>query len=894
MNFITFSADATNIWPAANSTAGGQLVTEYNIKSRESVATNPEITYAVGPSYVHSDSDFEVKILEDAGGAIINAYTLSISEGRGVINGHFVETLTPMTIDLVEANVKLASQSKPQLKGALAIGIRTFFSTEQTMAGSILVENDEDMYLGIQMVVLPAEELITPMDSPDDQSKVTADIKLATFTFLNNSIRNIVNLSTKLEWLTPERIRNFQAVVDSKYITKYGLNPKKLYTFAGKGTDPETGLDTWEDSTDSMVVWDSEPVRTLTKPTYKQAQIIANQTSAYMVLPHKQVTGMVDDSGRDEYYAPRLMELPIADYVENTTGFVTKSYTKQIKTLATYVSQFRSFPQGKQIAFYDARAITDPLPAISPYWNIGDYILVKNDEYYLGEAADTMSAPATMYVILPGVVKTVQYVSSTDGDGEDTDPSIPDNIGGMELGFQEWSASTGAEPPETQYPEFYPAFWDEEEAPRGVPGNPETNEWEDYFRIRYFKADSETYEYTDYYYAVLTTGTRAWSDPMVITGSISLATEDIIGGFLNAPENAIDYGYVRLDDEGHLRLTDYSILRSGTLAYQIAADVSVTGETTAEIQSYLNEYVNDRVAFPSPTTHGTTISVLNIYLHLTEDMTGDIDIMGIDSRFNTAVCLHILGDATASVSVNIADCQQFMIHPTIEGSPIINIFRTNLYYDPVVFQYIKTCERDTSTYGTYTGFRDLKIWYEQIASEDPSLLVDGMTVSELDSPIITSDIDYWKELYTAANDNNYMVALRSITFSPTGDIVGCEILAANNSTDNVEPGDKIVVGDFVLPQGENLIYPVACLTKVLKVTGHFTCAYLSENTWYVTDNSFSLATGTFNSASGSGDTMSGTVAFHSVTTLVPSTIAQTSINVWETDSYHIFRGGAIG
>ena len=81
---------------------------------------------------------------------------------------------------------------------------------------------------------------------------------------------------------------------------------------------------------------------------------------------------------------------------------------------------------------------------------------------------------------------------------------------------------------------------------------------------------------------------------------------------------------------------------------------------------------------------------------------------------------------------------------------------------------------------------------------------------------------------------------------------------------------------------------------MLKVTGQFTCAYLSENTWYVTDNSFSLATGTFNSASGSGDTMSGTVAFHSITTLVPSTIAQTSINVWETDSYHIFRGGAIG
>ncbi len=125
MNFITFSPSMANIFPASNTTTGGQLVTEYNLKSRESVATDPNVTYTIGPSYTHSLLDFEVKILEDAGGALVNSYTLWIAEGRAVVNGHFVETLAPMTIDLVEANGKVGNQSKPRLKGQLAIGIRT-------------------------------------------------------------------------------------------------------------------------------------------------------------------------------------------------------------------------------------------------------------------------------------------------------------------------------------------------------------------------------------------------------------------------------------------------------------------------------------------------------------------------------------------------------------------------------------------------------------------------------------------------------------------------------------------------------------------------------------------------------------------------------------------------
>jgi len=118
------------------------------------------------------------------------------------------------------------------------------------------------------------------------------------------------------------------------------------------------------------------------------------------------------------------------------------------------------------------------------------------------------------------------------------------------------------------------------------------------------------------------------------------------------------------------------------------------------------------------------------------------------------------------------------------------------------------------------------------------------------------------------------------------------VLVANNSTDNIVQGDKIVVSDFVLPQGSNLIYPIACLTRKLKVSGEFTSAYYSDENWYVTNNSFSILTGVYNPYS-VDDSMKGTAAFHSVTTLVPSTISQTSIDAWEPDSYHIFAGGAI-
>ena len=922
MNFITFPVAATNIFPAANATSGGQLATEWNIRSRETVGTDPAITYQIGPSYTHGVNDFEVTTLKDSGGALINSYSLAIAEGRAVINGHYVETLTPMKIDLLEANVQLASQSRPILTGRLAIGIRSFYSTDQTVAGTILVENEDDMYLGIQLVVLPENELITPSESPTDQSKVTADLKLATFNFLNNNISDIVNLDSKISYLPADRIANLDStVISSKYVTKIGLNSKKLYSFAGKGHDPETGADTWEDTTDSLVVWDKNyPQRiSATPPLLNEATIITSSDSIYryiydkrisedpnaklsealFVLPHKQVEGMTDDDGTTPlYYDYRLMNLPVAKYSDNTVGFVNKEYTKQIKAIATEVSEFRSSLHGKQIYYMETFEVDDELPAINPLWEIGDYILVGSDVHYLGAESDTTTEPSTMYVVLPGQVLEIGFIAQVEGD-VNNDAEIPSNIDGVQLAFQDWYEASGQSRPDTEHPEYFPTFFSPSDTMLGIPKN--GNRWNDYFKIRYYLENSSTYAYVDYYYGVTKSGPRQWSNAIIVTGVVGLATENSIGGFYNTSEDATDYGYVRLDDSGHLVLTDYALLRSGTLAYQIGQNLTIpTSDDPTEIQSYLTEYVNDRVAFPTTTAHGEYSPVIHIWLTLPEtSQSATLELCGIDSRFNTAVCLHIRGNASSNITLNISDCEKLIIYNDIKGTPVINVFRCCLYYDPIVMQYIRTCSRDSSLGDNFTGFQDITLWYEDLDPYDDNLmpenrniLVDGMKITELDSQIISTEINYWKELGSAINDNHYLVALKSITFSGSGDIIGCEVLVANNSTDNVLPGDKIIVGEIALPQGSSLIYPLSCLTRVLKVSGEFTSAYYSDGNWYVTNNSFSFATGTYTDLL-TQSSMNGTIAFHSTTSLVPSTISQTSINVWEPYSYHVFGGGVV-
>ena len=874
MYFVTFPVAGTNIFPQANSKYGGQLLSEYNLRAREMVSTSSAIKYEVGPSFVHSADDFAVRIQQDDAGYVISQSTLEIMPGRGVINGHYIQTLTPMVIDMLEANSTLKNRQQDPLKGELEIGIRIFYSTEPTMAGTMLVDNEYNMYMGVQLVVLPKGQLILPIDSPTDRNKVTAHIRLATFTFLDGTITSVRNLDEeKCQYLSADRIANIDMLLSGQYIKKSKLNPKRLYTFSGKGTDPNTGYDTWCDSTDSLMVWDTSPQRTTVNPNMREASFgIATDGKTILAIPHKQVDGMTDNQGNKEYYAPRIIELPVADYNQNTSGTVDKNYTLHIKEINERFNMFHQIVKGKQVHYLEMKQTDTELPPINANWSVGDYILVGQD-YTADIDTDSVRAPSTMYVVLPGLVESIKYKTKV----ENSD-AVPTSIAGAQLGSIILDSSNDDVAPSTSDdPTTYPIFFELEDEIRGSSGL-------DYFVATYIDGDV----YTKYYYVVDKSGSKSYSNYILLTGEIPFAQEEVIGGFLNVPLETLDGGYVHRDENGHLRLLDYALLRSGTLAYQLGEDIELpSGLTTEEVQSHLDEYVNQRVAFPNDAhlSKADNPNVINIDIYLTkEESPVELNIYDIDSRFNTAVCITILGEADSNTTINIVNCQKVRIANNISGSPIINVYRSCLYYDAALFDYIRGFNRGSS----FTGFQDIKLWYEMYEESDPNLLVDNMTVSELNAPIIAEDLDFWNE--STLNDNHYRFALHSVTFSGTGDIVKCGMLIGNETTANVESGHKIITGDFELPQGSGLVYPKSCMTKQLKITGTFVSAYKSD-VWIVTDTSFTALTSAYDEYDLT-PTTKGSIAFHAVTNLIQADAGDV-IPGWEPDTYHLFQGGVL-
>ena len=868
--FITFPVASTNIFPLSNSKSGGQLATEFNLRSIDTVGTPAAIEYHVGPSYVHSERDFYVSKLTDNVGSVVSAGALQISPGRGVINGHFVETFTPMVIDLLEENNRLSKQkgTKP-LRGKLAVGIRAVYSTEATMAGSMKVENNDNMYEGLQVVILPEEEFKLPVEVPTDETSFTAHIRLATFTFYDGEIQNITIDSDKVKYIDAERIHNMNAMLDDTYVSKAYLNPRKLYTFAGKGKD-EQGKDTWCDSTGSLMVWDNKPEASTIRPAYDEATFDIIGGNVSLIVPHQQIDGgMFNVDGQLEYYQPQVLQVPIADFEKKAPGVVDKRYTQSIKEIENKLNSFYQNVKGKQVYYIDARTEDIELPKIKSNWSVGDYVLVGQD-YTADIVSDNVRPPSTMYVVLPGVVTAVEYLGQEE-------PQTGVALHTMEgTTAPDSSGKVGKEMPQ---------FFTNDDEIRGVVGT-------DYFVYTY-TSGSQT---TSYYYKVKDTKPREWSTFILLTGETPLAQQQVIGGFYNIPveEAAVnDAGYVYLDENGHLRLLDYGLLRSGTLAYQLGEDIKLTNLTISEIQNQLNEFVNDRIAFPT-TKHQLENNIPNL-IRITLDIPdeeegGQLHIRNIDSRFGAAVELVIEGPATENVEIHISDCERLKISSNLRtNGPKISLYRTSIYYDASVFNYIKTSHQNDA----FKGMRDIKVWYERFESSDPTLVVDGMTVSEIDAPIISNDIDFWNT--ASANDNHYFYALKSITFSGEGDIVGCQMLVANDSTNNVDQGHKLVLSKFELPQGYGLLYPNTCLTKPLKVTGSFVSAYLSSSpsdAWIVTDTNFTALTGVYDRFN-EEKSIEGTIAFHSNTNIIEANLGVETVPGWQSDTYHIFSGGVI-
>lgn len=877
MNFIKFSTGTTNIFPLANSTTGGQLMTEYNLRSRESVKVGPidhdnRIQYMVGESFVNSEDDFKLSKSSSGDNQIFE-----ISSGRAVINGHFFESLVPVTINLAEANTTLRKNAQPGLKGDLVVGLRAMYSTEKTMAGAMLKENKTEYFEGVQVVVCSPRDFVLPEDSPDDESKVTAHIKLGQIYYSdgNGQINdNIIQNADKCRYIDANRIKNIADITSDTYISRTGLNPGKIYGFSGKG---DADKDTWCDLLDSLIVWDRAYARpTTNKPSVDSAQFGTYNGRVVLHLPHKQVDGMVDANNNRLYYPTKVLELPRATYSGGEAGTIDYNYTKAIKD--QFEAIHTKMLQGKQRGYVPVIDSVDrqELPPVNTAWDLGDYILVGTDNSVVDSATTNLiKSPSTLYVVVDGVVTSLDYKTS-----KVDDSSVPNGLG-MQMKRFDWYDSKNDPIPSVDDSDT----WNNQL--EVATGNYIGTVGKDYILVTYAQADGDGNIHTTYYYYVVKTNTgKRYSDPIFLTGEVQLATEDTIGGFLNVPDTALDAGYIYRDDTGHLRLLDYALLRSGTLAYQLATDQSYgDGLTSESIQEQLDEYVNDRVAFPSADKLADSKYDGRIFIALElpkeEDAT-TITIRNIDSRFGTAVHIHLSGTADSHTTINIENCEKIRVDYTFTAEngdrPTLNIKNCNLYYDA----YVLSCA---------TKIEGMTLWYKKYDSTDPNITVSGMKVISLDEVTTVKDIDLWNE--SVDNDIHYNWGLKSVTFGSDGYVLGFGILVRNETTANVSLGKSIIVSKFKVPQSNGLSYPISRVNKQVKISGTFESAYANDS-----PQGYLMMTTNFTALSQYYDATTETEVDGQLSifmnaeniTNVVGVNAGEILDGWSTDSYHPFEG----
>lgn len=376
MDLVKFPVQATTIFPVANSRAGGQLLTEWNQLSRESVANHSNINYICGPSYTHSLDDFKISSRPS------HPDVLYISGGCAIVHGHFVY------LDIPSDSAISIPMSEVGLTGNLCVGLRAMYDNPNTLAASLKTEDAQDYYEGIQVVILPASDFHLPEGdgiSPTPVNQVTAHLKLGEFTYQNNVISNVQPNETRHQCLDGERISNIDKLLASRYVTKTGLDIHKLYVMSGKSDgDPTVSADYWADATGSMMMWDVNPQVRSENDSKKaiwleDGQLLQEAKFRYdsstddlkLVLPHKQIDGMTSLGSNPvpTYYAPKEVVVPAANRATGSGGVLDKSWVNFLNGLDDKIATMYRMPGGKMRKFIEI--LTDksnlPQPPIGIY-----------------------------------------------------------------------------------------------------------------------------------------------------------------------------------------------------------------------------------------------------------------------------------------------------------------------------------------------------------------------------------------------------------------------------------------------------------------------------------------------------------------------------------------------
>lgn len=824
MDIVKFPVSSTNIFPIANSTAGGQLLTEFNLRSRETVGTDSNVPseLEIGPSYTHSMRDFEVS----ANGAV-----LTVSPGKALLNGHFVQSLVPINIDMLEELAKLSSSEVTSYTGNLTIGIRVMYSNLPTMAGTVRTEKDEqsgeitNYYQGLHFVILPTAKALTPSDIYRDGGVVlgsdgnyTMHIKLATFNYRNGEIYDLLQNTNKIHLLDGERIGNIDNIISDQFISSSGLREDTMYVF-NPSTTSNNG---WINANDSLIKWSIAAKPTLTsEPGPQTARFERIGDSVRLALPHLQIPDY-KLNGASKYIPTTYLTIPQAS--GHYPGILGSEYIERINELSRKLDSMYSgmFTSGAKMIRYveqlEDRTIISSLNS-STGLNVGDYVLVGLD---LTANNEDLSRPcSTLYVVEPGFITAVGNLVTVRP------------VGGIPV----------ADIYDTELPSGSDGdTWQSREI-RGTTS--------DYVIVRYSQDDTQ-HESPEYvagdiqgYRKVSAVGSPSFNVeyPVYITAPIPLAYEDTIGGFLNVSDTSLGQGYVYRDDNGNLKLLDYDLLVTGVLAYRLSEDVSTYSYELSEIQAELDEYVNNRVAFKDSLSQSidddlisTIPNVVNVTVTITDETEeGSIYIYHVDSRFGTYVNLTIDGtSASNEVHVYISDIEKLKLNLTLSDKVFIHINRCGLYYDAATLNLLQP-------WYTY----DLTYWYAKLNQTDPDLVVEGDTI-RYSGPVpqpenSSGDTDWWAPL-EPDGQNQLFYGVSNISLSNRGEVVGCELCIVDQITQgNHSDGRTANISELSINSGLSFPLPYAKFNYAMNIGTSFNSGYWDASTrrYYVHDVSVS-------------------------------------------------------
>lgn len=870
MNINAFTTGNTNIFPMANSKAGGQLATEFNLLCRETVATDPDVSYSIGHSFTHSMDDFAVTKapIDSRDGNTDNAArsstVLVVSSGRAIVNGHYVECVTPISIDIPLLNMIIVGNqdidekytltnnvNEQELSGRCCIGLRALYSSGLATYGALIPETyDEDdssgdrYYNGIQIVVLPESQFKTPSDGVD-LNNVTAHLKLATFEVRNGVIIGEVEPNPdKVRYIDVRRLVNADTLLSDKYPSIENLSSNNHYVLSPKMTQDGLTL-SWCKATENLKDWST-------------SGFITSGNEVYLQMSPKSI------DGRSSQISPTNLRLPVANYYTGSPGIVDSKYTDIIKQLRNEVDMIYSMPGGRHRSYIPVLDKFVDLPTIQSDWEYGDYVVVGRDNS-VSSAINTTS-PSTMYIILPGSVTQVKPIYTDMNKTKlSTNYTISTRFVPSVSDIEEltsWDKVTTVHISTSEYEDGYVSIDKLNElADKVLAGlnalysNPDilTKIEVDSTYVEVYSSDLLELDGADAYLGCFLI-TRAdssaqYSDPIYLTGEIGFATPERVGGFLNFEESdagAIDNGYVRLNEEGYLQLVDYPLLRSGLLAYQLGQSVKISsGIDAVSIQAELDNYVNRRIAFANSRhiaaaeangLSGSLQHIIDVYLPLSEEGSGTVDIYEIDSRFNTPVCIHISGKNLSGYTINISDCQRVRILLDAETDPTVNVYRSSIYYDADILNRLNTMSDITLWYHRYILSDRPANDYASTWADEPDLVVDGMTVKFGSTSTLTNKLHRISGNISGL-DVHYSAGVQSITFNNSGQVIGVGLYVKNDSgadssshiTANPLDNSFVLQGIFDLCEYGELDIPLSAFQSDMTVRGECTTSYISND-----------------------------------------------------------------